>query len=336
MALVSTLDNPIPAGAVEQDVYAADGVRLRAVRWAASQNDRGTVVVLGGRGEFVEKYFEVVADLLSRGFAVASMDWRGQGGSERLLRNARKGHVDDFSHFGRDLDALIASVLKPYCPPPWFGLCHSMGAAILLMADEAGRCPFERLVLTSPMIAVKGVNHRGPIRFLLEGLDALGLGAAFVPGEGSGNLWSGPFEGNIFTTDPVRFARIARLVEAAPHLCLGGPTVGWAHAAFRLMKRFDEPDFPRRILTPTLIIACGADQVIDVAAAESFAARRRVGRIHRHRRRGARNPDRTRCLSSPVLGGVRQVRARVQGEGRARSRGDLTDGDPTGRSATTN
>ena len=106
MALVSTLDNPIPAGAVEQDVYAADGVRLRAVRWAASQNDRGTVVVLGGRGEFVEKYFEVVADLLSRGFAVASMDWRGQGGSERPLRNARKGHVDDFSHFERDLDAL--------------------------------------------------------------------------------------------------------------------------------------------------------------------------------------------------------------------------------------
>ncbi len=279
MALVSTVDNPVPPGAVEQDIYAADGVRLRAVRWAPPSGGRGTVTVLGGRGEFVEKYFEVVADLLSRGFAVASMDWRGQGGSERPLRNPRKGHVDDFSHFGRDIDALVASVLEPHCPSPWFGLCHSMGVAILLMVDEGGGCPFERLVLTSPMIALKGVDHRGPARFLLEALDAVGMGAAFIPGEGSGNSWSAPFEGNVFTTDPVRFARIAKLVEAAPQLCLGGPTVGWAHAAFRLMKRFDEPNFSRRILTPTLFIASGADRVTDVAAAESFAARMRVGRI---------------------------------------------------------
>jgi lysophospholipase len=279
MALVSTVDNPAPPGAVEQDVYAADGVRLRAVRWASSPIERGTVAVLGGRGEFIEKYFEVVGDLLSRGFTVASMDWRGQGGSERPLRNARKGHVDDFSYFERDLDALVGSVLRPYCPPPWFGLCHSMGAAILLMVDEAGHCPFERLVLTSPMIALKGINLRGPARFLLEALDAVGMGAAYIPGEGNGNLWSAPFDGNVFTTDPVRHARIARLAAEAPHLCLGGPTVGWAHAAFRLMMRFDEPGFPGRLLTPALIIASGADHVTDTAAAENFAARLRVGRI---------------------------------------------------------
>jgi lysophospholipase len=279
MALVSTVDNPIPPGAVEQDVYAADDVRLRAVRWASPSETRGTVAVLGGRGELIEKYFEVVSDLISRGFAVASVDWRGQGGSERPLRNPRKGHVDDFSHYQRDLDAFVASVLKPNCPRPWFGLCHSMGAAILLMADEAGRCPFERLVLTSPMIALKGTDHHGPLRFLLEALDAFGLGGAFIPGEGPGNLWSGPFEGNIFTTDPVRFARIARLIEAVPQLCLGGPTISWAHAAFRLMKRFSDGNFPRRLSTPCLVIASGADRVTDTAAAERFAARVRVGRI---------------------------------------------------------
>lgn len=279
MALVSTVDNPVPPGAIEQDIHAADGVRLRVVRWASLSAHRGTVVVLGGRTEFVEKYFEVVADLLSRGFAVASMDWRGQGGSERPLRDPRKGHVDDFSHFGRDLAALAASVLAPSCPSPWFGLCHSMGAAILLMVDEAGGGPFERLVLTSPMIALKGINHRGPARFLLGALDTVGMGAAFAPGEGPGSSWSGPFDGNVLTSDPVRFARVAKLVEAAPRLFLGGPTVGWAHAAFRLMNRFDEPNFPQRIRTPTLIIASGADRVTDVAAAESFAARMRVGRI---------------------------------------------------------
>src|SRR5205807_39774 len=148
---------------------------LRAARWAGTDRARGTVAVLGGRGEFIEKYFEVAHDLLRRGFTVATMDWRGQGGSERTLRNPLKGHVDDFSHYEHDLHALLEQVMAPFCPRPWFALAHSMGAAVLLSMAEADRCPFERLVLTSPMIAVKRVNHLGPLRYVIEALDALGL-----------------------------------------------------------------------------------------------------------------------------------------------------------------
>ena len=335
MALMPTIDNPAPPGAVEQDVYASDGVRLRAVHWVSSSDGRGTVTVLGGRGEFIEKYFEVVADLLARGFAVATMDWRGQGGSERALRNARKGHVDDFSYFERDLDALVGSVLRPHCPPPWFGLGHSMGAAILLMVDSAGRSPFERLVLTSPMIAVKGVSHRGLMRFVLEAFDAVGMGASFIPGEGPGNLWSAPYEGNIFTTDPVRFARIAELARAAPQLGLGGPTVGWAYAAFRLLKSFDDPNFAQQLQTPMLIIASGADQVTDTAAAESFALRLRVGEIividgAKHEILIERDIFRRQFWAAfdAFVPGARR-------EGSPGSRGDWIDGDVTGRAVAT-
>jgi lysophospholipase len=279
MTFTATADNPAPPGAIEAEIRTSDGVRLRAARWNPGTPPRGTVAILGGRGEFIEKYFEVTADLLGRGFTVATMDWRGQGGSDRPLRNERKGHVDDFSHYERDLSAFVASVVQPHCPRPWFGLCHSMGAAIVLIADEAGRCPFERLILTSPMIAVKGVNHQGPAQFAVEALDALGLGGAFAPGNGAETYWSRPFEGNVFTTDPVRFARIAKLVGAAPHLFLGGPTVGWTHAAFRAMKRFEDPNFPLRARTPALIIAAGHDHVTDTSATERFAARLRGGRI---------------------------------------------------------
>jgi lysophospholipase len=279
MTLASTSDNPAPPGATEENVYTAEGVRLRAVRWAPSGAARGTVAILGGRGEFVEKYFEMTKDLLARGFAVAVLDWRGQGGSDRPLRNATKGHVDDFSLFERDLDAFVAAVLEPHCPRPWFGLGHSMGAAILLIVDEAGRCPFERLVLTSPMIAIKNVDHRGLARFVVGALDVLGLGGAFAPRNGAETFWARPFEGNVFTTDARRFARIAGVAKAAPHLFLGGPTVGWTRAAFRAMLRFDDSNFPRRANTPILIIASGADQVTDCAAAERFAAKLRGGRI---------------------------------------------------------
>jgi hypothetical protein len=69
-------------------------MRLRFARWEATRPPRrGTVCVFHGRGEFIEKYFEVVADLRRRGFAVATMDWRGQGGSAHMLRNPNKGYV---------------------------------------------------------------------------------------------------------------------------------------------------------------------------------------------------------------------------------------------------
>ena len=83
----------------------------------------------------------------------------------------------------------------------------------------------------------------------------------------------------MFTTDASRFARIAELTKVAPELFLGAPTIGWAHAAFRVMRRFEEPNFPRAANTPILIVASGADKVTDCAAAERFAARLRGGRI---------------------------------------------------------
>jgi lysophospholipase len=279
MTLTTTPDNPAPPNGIEEDIRAADGVRLRTVRWASKSPSRGSVAVLGGRGEYIEKYFEVVAELLSRGFAVAAMDWRGQGGSDRPLRDSRKGHVDDFSHFERDLAALVRSVLEPHCPRPWFGLCHSMGAAVLLGVAEGGRSPFERLVLTSPLIAAKRVSHRGAIGFLVGALDTLGLGGALIPGDSGLGGWFRPFEGNLFTSDPGRYARTAKLVSAAPAVFSSGLTIGWLHAAFRLMKRFDDPKFPVNTTTPILIVAAGADRVTDCAAAERFAARLRAGRI---------------------------------------------------------
>ena len=277
MTLTSTPDNPAPHGAIEEHIRATDGVRLRTARWAPS-SPIGTIVLLGGRGEFIEKYFEVIGELLARGFAVAAMDWRGQGGSDRALRNGRKGHVDDFFQFESDLDALLTNVLERNCPRPWIGLSHSMGAAVLLGAVSSGRCPFDRLALTSPMIAVKGLNHRGGVRVLVAALDSLGMGGAFAPGSGGENQWRASFEGNVFTSDEGRFARVAKLVATCPDLRLGGPTIGWTHAAFRHMSRLDKSPFPRT-LPPILIVAAGADRVTDTSATMRLASRLGAARV---------------------------------------------------------
>ena len=129
MELVTLAKNPVPSGATVGAFRGHDGTELRYARWDATRMPRrGTVCLFGGRAEFIEKYFEVVADLRRRGFAVATMDWRGQGGSQRMLANPRKGHVRGFWEYDRDLIRFMKDIVLPDCPPPFIGLAHSMGA----------------------------------------------------------------------------------------------------------------------------------------------------------------------------------------------------------------
>ena len=130
----------------------SDGVVLRFARFAPPPGRKGTLCVFPGRAEFIEKYFEVVRDARARGFAVAILDWRGQGLSERALSNARKGHVFDFSEYDRDLESFVKEIVLPDCPPPLFALGHSMGAAVVIRSAQHGRRWFDRIVLTGPMI----------------------------------------------------------------------------------------------------------------------------------------------------------------------------------------
>lgn len=266
MDLVAIPENPVPPGAIVTPVAAADGVVLRVARWPAAHDARGTVCVFTGRGEFIEKYFETIGELVARNFTVVATDWRGQGLSGRTLANPRKGHVDDFSLFERDIDALERQVLRFLCPPPYFALGHSMGAAILLAQAQAGHSPFSRIVLTAPMIEIQGLRFPRAVRAAAEIADILGFGSAFVPGGGPKSAMSRPFQGNVLTSDPVRFARNAAIVEAAPELAVGDPTVAWLDAAFRLTARFTDPDGPRHADVPVLAFSAGDDRVVSTPA----------------------------------------------------------------------
>ncbi|MDJ0448134.1 alpha/beta hydrolase [Methylocystis sp. JR02] len=269
LELVATSDNPIPDGAIVQQLKAYDGRRLRAAIFPCPTTARGTVAVFQGHNEFIEKYFETIENLRKRGFDVVALDWRGQAGSERELADPRKGHVDDFSQYQRDLDVFVAQVLRPR-PQPWFALAHSMGGAIMLDLAHSSRPPFERMALIAPMVDLANLAFPRGARWLADTLDMLGLGGQFIPFGGGRNYLELAFEGNKLTTDPVRFARNARIIAAAPQLVIGDPTIGWVNAAFRLMKRFEAPEFARAIRTPTLIFEAGREKIVSNAAMERF------------------------------------------------------------------
>src|SRR5438132_11687117 len=175
MTLVSIPANPVPDDVVTGTLKTPDGVALRFARWAPPPGRKGTVCLFQGRAEYIEKYFETVRDLRARGFAVATLDWRGQGLSDRALHNPRKGYVRNFSQYQIDLETFINEVVLPDCPPPLFALGQSMGATILLRAAYAGHRWFDRTVLLAPMIALPGMRRLAPPRTLGQGTRRAGL-----------------------------------------------------------------------------------------------------------------------------------------------------------------
>ena len=277
MDLLSSSDNPVPPGAIPFAIRTEDGVALRVARFPAGGNRvRGTVLLCQGRTEQIEKYFAVIAALQSRGLAVVAFDWRGQGGSERLLPDPRKGHVPRFEDYGLDLKALRRQVVLPDCPPPYFGLGHSMGALALLLAAPDLTPFLTRIVLVAPFMELGDEKFSRPAIRRLTGLLRLaGFGSAYAPG-GARRVAVPAFDGNVLTSDARRFRIMQQIVAARPDLGLGAPTVAWVNAACRAQDAIEADDFPARVPMPVLIVNAGADRVVSPRAVERLARRLRA------------------------------------------------------------
>ena len=278
MDLIATPKNPVPLGASVGFINGKGGIRLRFASWPSALKQRyGTVCVFQGRAEFIEKYFEVVGELRRRGFAVAVLDWRGQGGSDRIFGSRLKGHVKDFADYEDDVARFMSEVALPDCPPPYYALAHSMGATVLLRVATARGCWFSRMVLTAPMLEVVDVPMpQGAVGALTGALSLGGFARLAVPG-GARYLPRQEFEGNPQTSDRERFLRNLSVLDVAPELAVGLPTIGWVRSAFAAMAAVNSDTFQGRLHVPVLMFAAGDDRIVSSKAVEDFAFRLKVG-----------------------------------------------------------
>ena len=275
--LILIPENPVPRGGAAGWIVTRDGVRLRTVVWspeaAGLVEPRGTVFIFSGRTEFAEKYFEVAGELLARGFAVATVDWRGQGLSDRGLADPRKGHVADFARFDLDIAAFMEQV-APGLPKPWVALAHSMGGNILMRAAHDHADWFSACVMSAPMLGLRLGSPlvAGLTRVIAFSGAAFGLATRYVPGGNAKAADETPFSENILTHDEKRYAIYQALIRAEPKLGLGASTFGWLAAAFRTIAATSSPAYLAAIKGPVLIALAEEDALIDRAALQFAAA----------------------------------------------------------------
>ena len=238
----------------------AGSARIRVAWWKAG--DKGTVLLLPGRTECIEKYGRAAGDLVARGFSVITIDWRGQGLADRALPDRREGHVGDFSEYQQDLDAMLAEAGRAGLPQPFYMLAHSMGGCIGLRGLMRG-LPVKAAAFSAPMWGIAMAAWLRPVATVVSALAGpLGLINRYAPSTSAETyLLQAPFAGNVLTTDREMWDYMRRQVAEVPDLALGGPSIGWLKAALHECAALGMLPAPR---LPAICALGTAEKVVDV------------------------------------------------------------------------
>lgn len=277
----STIIAAIPTIDAYGFLFTADGMRLRYGRWATPAIPcLGSVLVLTGRAEFMEKYLETIQELNSRGFDVFSFDWRGQGLSGRMLDDAQKGYVGSYDQYLTDLDFVLKDMVAPEAREPLMILAHSMGAHIALRYLDRTVEGIAKAVLLAPMVDI--LTAPAPQRFsrwLCRFMVRKGFGSAIFPGSDHHNPFKRSFARNRFTSDAARFSRTQQHIRQNPHLDAGGVTYNWLAATFDSIDMLQDAEFGKQLQTPILLVMAGNDQVVCNKATERLSIKLPVHRM---------------------------------------------------------
>lgn len=253
-------------------IATSDNQFIRYGIWYSHKaNKRGSVILLNGRREFMEKYAETIRELNQRGFDVYSLDWRGQGLSSRMLANRHKGFIKNYNNYLNDLNLFVSKIVQSDAANPLVILAHSMGGHIALRFIHEHPEIADKVVLVSPMIDILTWPLPGwLVRLITRVAIKAGLDHAYVIG--SDDYTVEKFKGNRLTSDPERFRDENKAISENPDLALGGVTYGWLSATFESIDILSEPDFAKKISTPILIASAGCDRVVSIKAQKTICS----------------------------------------------------------------
>ncbi len=257
-------------------ILSRDGIRLRMATWEApaGATPRGACLIFNGQTEFLEKYAEVIGELRMRGFAGGILDWRGQGGSDRLLEDPLKAHVRDFADYDIDLTAFLGEIGGLTGNAPVLALAHSMGGHILLRALRNYPNAFRAAVMTAPLLRPCTRGYPGWLVPMISRTQVLaGSGTDWVWGMRERDPLKLAFKDNLVTSDRARFARTQAVLASHSDLRLAGPTWGWLEAAYRSMALAARPGFAEAITTHCLLFGAGRDRIVETDPIRDFARR---------------------------------------------------------------
>ena len=264
----------------------ADGASIRTLI-LRHEAPIANLLLMTGRADFLEKWADAICTLHQMGFAIAAFDWRGQGGSTRLVQNGA-GHIDSFDTWLADLDALSGWAWGSLHGRQWIAMGHSMGGHLLTrwIADPDRRTlplreALRGAILASPFFGLGGPRPLKAAALWLAPLQvARGKAADFAWGQTPyGDIQGRPERQFLLTGSRAHFEDEGRWLAICPELATGGVSWGWIKA-FSDSQRTLESLPLESLDLPVMMLLAAKERLVDNRAAMRIAAR--LPRCQRH------------------------------------------------------
>jgi lysophospholipase len=280
-ALITHLSTRIKAF-WQQGVFSSfkgvDDIRINYTAFINTQYQECLVLVTG-RSESYLKYQELAFDLHHQGYNLFILDHRGQGLSERLLKDKHKGFVKRFDDYAHDLKQFIREVVTQYCtnnstksatPLPHL-LAHSMGGAIAIRMMQLYPNSIKSAVLSSPMIAVNnGSIPNWLAKAIIYTADKLNSWFSdeanyFI---GQTGFSKTPFTENELSHSAIRYQVFVDVYQQHKQIQLGGVTAHWLKEAIIANKHIFADI--HKLATPIIVMQSGNDTIVSNTAQNAF------------------------------------------------------------------
>lgn len=229
------------------------------------------VVIVPGRGESYLKYQEVTFDLFNQGFNIFIIDHRGQGLSQRLLKNPFKGYVKRFQDYVDDLAYFVENIVTPNSKNKPYLLAHSMGGAIATRFMQIKPTAIHASVISSPMLGfTTGFIPFFIAKFVAKSLIALNNLLGEQPWYFLGQKDYSPtsFNDNNLTHSQLRYRSFVELYQRNKSIQLGGVTVHWLMQCIDAQRKIFQD--LASLKTPTILLQGGEDVVVCRKAQNNF------------------------------------------------------------------
>lgn len=243
----------------------------------------GTVFIFPGLSEFCEKYYELAKELIEKQYAVAVLDWFGQGLSGRHFpKHKQKRHAESFDHDLDDMHAYLQTCkTKHHLPRPWLFLGHSMGGNLTLRYCLNHPNTADSILLSTPLLGVKAVNILpfGQGAHIVHAFNKR-IPTSYAFGQKDWSTIIGQHTGKTLTHDTARSQLHPYWFSENPELSCGGVTWGWLHAAVQSCKTIAKSLPPADTFPPTTILCAGYDVLVSNRSSKKIAAKIPQATLH--------------------------------------------------------
>ena len=225
-----------------------DGLRLYWQRWRPDA-PRAVLLLVHGLGEHSGRYAHVASWFAERGYACWALDCRGHGRSD-----GSRVHVDRFDEFLDDVAILRALARAQYPALPVCLVGHSQGGLVTLRSVLGEPAGLAGAIVSSPLLGIHPASQPSALlanaaHVLSRVAPALRLKDKLDPN----NLSRDPSVALAYEADPL----VSHRVSSRSFVTLLGALADTHVRAPSLSL-------------PTLVMAAGADRVVDSAATARF------------------------------------------------------------------